>query len=61
MAEGRRNRGDKARIKGDKLKESVDNLLQRDQLDNDKAHAGDKPAAGKQPAGSKTVKKELRD
>ena len=33
----------KASIRGDKLKEGVDELLQRDQLDNDKAHAGDKP------------------
>lgn len=26
------------------LKKAVDDLLQKDQLDNDKSHAGDKPA-----------------
>lgn len=61
MAQGGRDRGDKAQIKGDKLKESVDKLLQRDQLDNDKAHAGDKPAARKRGAGRKTGGKDLRD
>jgi hypothetical protein len=48
---GRDHDGDnKARIDGDKLKESVDELLQRDQLDNDKSHAGDKPGFSNQPA-----------
>jgi hypothetical protein len=56
MAEGRRKRSDKEQVKGDKLKEVVDKLLQRDQLDNDKAHAGDKPTARKR-AGKKTVGK----
>ena len=45
MSRTGRNQGsdDKVRIDGDRLKEGVDDLLQRDRLGEDKAHAGDKP------------------
>jgi hypothetical protein len=53
MTESGRDRdgANKARIDQGKLKEGVDELLQRDQLDNDKGHAGDKPASRDQAVG----------
>jgi hypothetical protein len=47
MAQDDRQSGDGGKgvnVDADKLKEGVDQLLQKDQLSNDKSRAGDKPA-----------------
>jgi hypothetical protein len=51
MAQDDRQSGDNGNgvnLDADKLKEGVDQLLQKDQLSNDKSRAGDKPGMSSQ-------------
>jgi hypothetical protein len=61
---GRDNDGDKKTcIDGDKLKEGVDELLQKDQLENGRSHAGSKPGPGGERQGTDAdkAKETLKD